>query len=288
MEHFRFRDLFYDLHNYEGDAAYRDILLPSQDQARDIVELLDHYGDIDAKELKLGIGRDEQLNHALLQALYDLYALSRVNDMMLMAFTEGSRGYSHWRGNQFSLDERSEYLTSLGLRLAEQAAFHPFYHEIVEVEQSVDSAEPITLVETIWPCFMLGQLMFSRAGVKVRGGSDYIDKEIAENSTMYWTYNRKNRRTDDLSMGWGSSSQWGTELRRDYVGDSAFYYNVDGKLDVHEPAPQPKNPKFQHEPLPLADRIELVTHRCYIKSEKPDVDILHHYTYDSIYLEKKL
>jgi hypothetical protein len=288
MKNVDFRDLFYELHNYEGDAAYRDVLLPAQDTAQHIVGHVRHYGEIGAKALK--IGRREELNHELLNALHHLYALSRVNDVMLMAFTEGSHGYTGWQGPQFSVDERSKYLTALGMHLVEREMFHPFYHEIVEVEQSPDIAEPITLVKTIWPCFMLGQMMFSRAGVKVRGGSEHIVKEIAENSTLYWAYARKTRRTDDRSMGWGSNSQWRTKLRRDYEDDKAFYYNVDGKLDVHLPPPPPPPRIAEREPetLPLADRIELITHRCFIKSDKPHVDILHYFTYTSTHIEKKL
>jgi len=32
------------------------------------------------------------------------------------------------------------------------------------------------------------------------GGSDHILKEIAEQSTLYFTFRRKNRKTNDLSM----------------------------------------------------------------------------------------
>ena len=58
--------------------------------------------------------------------------------------------------------------------------------------------------------------MFSRAGVAVCGGKDYIQPEIAMSSTIYWAFRRKYRPYSDLSHGWGSNSQWRTSFRRDY------------------------------------------------------------------------
>ncbi|MFD0531918.1 hypothetical protein ACFQ1I_43790 [Kitasatospora arboriphila] len=46
--------------------------------------------------------------------------------------------------------------------------FDPFLHEIVEVEQADDPAAPIEVTEVLWPGLMLGELLFSRAGVRVR------------------------------------------------------------------------------------------------------------------------
>jgi len=77
---------------------------------------------------------------------------------------------------------------------------------IVAVIPSDDADEPITLVKQHWPTMMLGAMMFSRGGVTVRGGRNQIRKEVAEESTLYWAYCRMNRRTMDLSVGWGSNS----------------------------------------------------------------------------------
>jgi hypothetical protein len=155
------------------------------------------------------------------------------------------------------------------MRRFEGARFHPFYHEIVAVEGAPDAAEPISLVGTVWPGFMLGQLMFCRAGVRVHGGTDHVRKAVAEESALFWTYRRNNRPTSDRSHGWGHNSQWSTEFRRDYDGETTFYYNVDGDYDVLQrgEAPGPAISEHAAVSLPRAQAIELVTNRCLIVSE---------------------
>jgi hypothetical protein len=45
-----------------------------------------------------------------------------------------------------SLEERNAWVRSLGLEEFHHPTFHPFYHEIVEVEQALDPDEPISLI----------------------------------------------------------------------------------------------------------------------------------------------
>jgi hypothetical protein len=157
------------------------------------------------------------------------------------------------------------------MREIEQETFHPFYHEIVEVEQAPDPDEPVSLLKTLWPGFLLGQMLFCRAGMRIRAGAHVVRKDIAERSRLYWAYARNNRPADDQSYGWGHNSQWGTDFRRDYITNDAFYYNVDGEADIHaggyylddygdvdteEGSDDPYNT------LPV--RIELLTQRCFI------------------------
>jgi hypothetical protein len=200
--------------------------------------------------------------------IWDLYAMFRVSDLLLLPFQQGEYDGSSW-SPEISLVQRTEYWLSLGMQAFSQPAFHPFYHEIVEVVQSEDPSEPITLVEEIWPGFMCGHMMFCRAGVKVRGGTNYIVKDIAEHSTIYFTYRRKNRPYDDLSIGWGSNSQWRTKFRRDYVADEVYYFNVDGSLDVHKHDPDVPWRNAMRDKLSIDERIELLTHRCFIRTNKP-------------------
>jgi hypothetical protein len=101
---------------------------------------------------------------------------------------------------------------------------------------------------------MLGPLVIARAGV-VAGG---FVKEIAESSTLYWAYYRANRRTEDLSRGWGHNSQWRTALRRDYLLGGIAYYNVDAR-----PAGPPHD-----EDLTAAEKLELLRHRCFVRCPK--------------------
>jgi hypothetical protein len=109
----------------------------------------------------------------------------------------------------------------------------------------------------------------ARAGCVVRGGSKHVRKEVAETSTLYWAYWRKNRRCLDLSEGWGSNSSWATEFRLDYRFGDRFHYNVDGEADVHAPRPDPDADPYR-DALTVPQRIELLTHRCRITFEEHD------------------
>lgn len=250
----------------EGENLYQKVLIPWQDKADQAMKHLKVYGNIEAKTWQCEGKKD----------LCDLYALSRVSDILLLPFQSGSHDIKCVP--QISLQERSEFFIRLGMQPIEQATFHPFYHEVVEVVQSPDPSEPISLVEIIWPGFMLGSMMFCRAGVKVCGGTNYINKETAENSVLYFTYRRRNRPTKDLSMGWGSNSQWSTDFRRDYQDDLAFYYNVDGSDDILFPKPKDDpDPEEEEKRLRQAERIELLVNRCFVVTHE-----LHHEPYSEL------
>jgi hypothetical protein len=163
--------------------------------------------------------------------------------------------------------------------------YHPFLHEIVEVEQTADPEEPITLIGTCWPGFMVGHLLFSRAGVKVRTGSKIITKEVAVHSTLYFTFVRSHRPTSDLSHGWGHNSQWSTLVRRDYEDEEAWYYNVDGAYDLTQESRMIEDDEREvTEGLTRAERIELLVNRCFIRTEKAHRQP---WPFEDRYVEKK-
>jgi hypothetical protein len=213
------------------------------------------------------------------EELWQLYALSRVNDLLLLGFQQGRADGSDWPGPQISLEEYHHFAGSLGLTVFDTHAFTPFYHEVVEVEEAADEDEPIRVVSTVWPCLLLGEMVVSRAGVRVCGGRRFIHKEVAESSTLYWAYRRKNRPYQDLSHGWGSNSQWRTSFRRDYRIGSDFYYHVDGTHDLNVPEPASKD----RDGLTREERIELLTHRCFIRTAKPHDDL---WPYDDVWFAK--
>lgn len=132
---------------------------------------------------------------------------------------------------------------------------------------TVDPGEETALAEEYWPGFMLGPLVMSRAGVRVVS-AEFV-KEVAERSTLYWALTRRTRPASDLSHGWGGNSQWRTEHRRDYLIDGTCYYNVDIR---DEPS--------QNDGLDPSERMELVRHRCFVRSPKPHEDLwpydIHH------------
>jgi hypothetical protein len=202
--------------------------------------------------------RGDPIPQATTSELWRLYALSRVNETMLLRFQAGD-DRSHWQGPKLTAQEYSGFMNSLGLREVQAEEFTPFCHEIVSVDQADDDAETITVADVHWPCLMLGDLLISRAGVAVRGGRRHVVKEVAETSCLYWAYRRRHRPTTDLSVGWGSNSQWRTCFRRDYLIDGVRYYNVDAQADLLQDRPTGLTPQ---------DR-QLLIHRCFITDPEP-------------------
>jgi len=202
--------------------------------------------------------------------LWGLYALSRVNDALILAF-QGDR--TETSGPKYkpeiSLADYLSFAESLGLKRVEQPLFSSFHHEIVAVEESADEDRPVMLVSTLWPCLMLGDMMFSRAGVRVSGGRQFISKQAAESSTLYWTFWRNNRPVSDLSHGWGSNSQWRTDFRRDYQIGGELYYNADGQHDLRKPFARSED----RDGLSQEERTELLVNRCFIVTKRPHTDL---------------
>jgi len=176
------------------------------------------------------------------ETLWRLYALSRVSDALIALMgRDSSRARCY-----------TAFMEGLGLHRTSGGAFHPFYHEVVTVTPSAVPSAPIQVTGVLWPGFMCGPLMIARAGVSVVGGTEHIRKDIAETSTLYWSYRRAGRPREDRSVGWGHNSQWRTTFRRDYCVDGQSHYNVDGSNDPGDPV------------LEEQERLELVRHRCFV------------------------
>jgi hypothetical protein len=82
---------------------------------------------------------------------------------------------------------------------------------------------------------------------------------VAARSRMYWAWWRLNRRPTDLSHGWETNSQWGTDFRRDYYAQGRLHYNVDSD----------KSPASED----LAEDVasELVRQRCSVLTDHGDL-----------------
>jgi hypothetical protein len=163
-------------------------------------------------------------------------------------------------------DEYAAFMEALGLRRIEQSEFHPFFHEVVTVEQETDAVSVARITQEYWPGYALGPLLITRAGCAVGVGADVMRKDLAERSTLYWAYTRRNRRTEDQSHGWGGNSQWRTTFRRDYVLDGQLHYNVGvkklGKVAGRE----------LEDDLASAEKLELVRFRCFVRCTKRNGD----------------
>jgi hypothetical protein len=249
-----YRDLYDLMINYEGTTLHESILAPW------VAPLAGR----ESRWLRsLALRQGDPVPAADRHELEQLYALSRVNELLLYGLQPPPRdGREKWTGPPVTLQQYRAFVEAMGLSVVTQPDFSPFHYEIVAVEETADEDHPIAITETVWPCLMLGPMLFSRAGVKVKGGARFICKEAAESSILHWSHRRRNRETTDLSKGWGSNSQWGTAFRRDYRFGDSFHYNVDGKYDVFEPDPEDPGK------LTTAERIELLTHRCFITNAK--------------------
>jgi hypothetical protein len=190
--------------------------------------------------------------------LWLLYGFSRVNDALLLLFQSTARAPGIAR-QEWATAYR-HYWTALGFAPFGAGPYSPFYHEIVEVADP-DPGQSVPRIEAVrWPGLMFGDLLFARAGVRVRFPAGAVNRRTAEESTLYFAYQRLHRRTNDLSMGWGHNSQWRTRFHRCYTGRGRFHFNVDGNLDLGG------NDRHPNAGLPLAERRALLVNRCFVRA----------------------
>ena len=248
--------LYDALHERDVVDAYTDVLEPWTEQHPDERRWLADFSR--RTESSWTVATDEDLCR--------LYSVYRVTSTLLLRFQRGRADGSDYAGPTISVEGYRLFHEALGFCVADVAAFHPFYHEIVGVQQAVSAAAPIEVVEQRWPSLMLGNLMFCRAGCVVVGGSNHVVKDIAERSTLYWTFRRKDRPCNDLSHGWGSNSQWRTTMRRDYRTSSGFDYNVDAEKSLDSAGDTVDG-------LSLEAMRELVRNRCMLRTAVDDSDL---------------
>lgn len=208
---------------------------------------------------------------ATVEELWRLYALDRVLQTLQLGFQVGPSEIDPWAGPPITLDAYTQFATALGLAAETPPVFCPFDHEIVRVDVT-EQHGTLDIVECLWPRLMLGPLLVSRAGVRVRASPDVLDKVAAEQSPLYWAYRRRSRTPRDLSHGWGSNSQWRTSFRRDYRRGDVLWFNVDGALDLSSdqpPASAKHRANVAEDGLTRSRRAELLTNRCYVRRPGP-------------------
>lgn len=252
-----FRWLYHEIYDYRGESLYDDVLVGWIDRTRHALN------DCSSFQTFAPYNRKDETSQ---DRMWNLYALSRVNDVLLRCMQEDVPAEPPIP--RISPADYADFYTRCGLRLFESDTFTPFYHEIVRVHPSPDDQEPIGILGHVWPGLMFGEMLLSRSGVEVLGGRAHIVPEIAERSTLYFAYERTNRKTCDLSMGWGSNSQWRTSFRRDYDSNGIRIYNADGRHMLGGPATEE-----DRDGLTVEERLELCRHRCFVTSPKPDSDL---------------
>lgn len=256
-------ELFRTLHAYDGPDAYSDLLERWPEEHKEECHWIAGFAVRTEGCWCTATGED----------LCRLYAIYRVTSTLLLRFQVGRADGVDYPGPGISSEGFQFFHEALGLRVPEIAEVHPFFHEIVQVQQSRAAETPISIVEQRWPPLMLGSMMFCRGGVAVAGGTAYVVKDVAEHSKLYWTFRRKDRRHEDLSHGWGSNSQWRTPFRRDIQLPTGFHYNIDAQESLNAAS-------GTIEGLDVPVLIELVRHRCLIRTVVDDSDLFpYQYTY---------
>jgi hypothetical protein len=207
------------------------------------------------------------------EELWELYALSRVNDYLLLAY-QGSPLCTP----KVPLATYVQFFRALGLGPFEEPVFSSFYHEIVEAEAAPPEDEAAEIGRVFWPGLRFGDLLFSRAGVRVRAPVRLIDPRTAPYSTLYFAHRRLRRATEDQSQGWGHNAQWRTAFRRDYEEAGQVYFNVDGSIDISGDVSGPERAGGPtrddlNAVLPGAARRELLMHRCRVTGDGSGRDL---------------
>lgn len=200
-----------------------------------------------------------RLYEELTLKLWDLFSLSVCSDHLLWL----------WQQGKLRIDEYSRFFAEVGMQVIslDQTAYHPFYHEIYYVDDEIKLGEQqkIVIKEQLYPMIMFGDLQFSRAGVVIYN-HPLVDKNLAENSEMYFVNRRDNRSCQDLSHGWGSNSRWRTDFIRNYETLDEWKFNVDGEVDLSEVEDYKQHyQQYDDEiPLPLSAARELLVNQYFI------------------------
>jgi hypothetical protein len=259
MQKAYFRRLYENILEYEG-----------QNLLEDVIEAWDYKGameDMEKYQERNQLGNPYEV---LDEELWQWYALSRINDLLLLIFQNPQKRPLLYTPKLSPDEYEILFLPMVDFTVfSGPAPFHPCLHEIVVATPS-EAISQITVTRTIWPGAMYGNLVFSRAGVEIIYPLGTIIPEMAMFSTLYSTYWRHNRKTSDPSHGWGSNSQWRTDFRRDYIDADGYHYNVDGKYYLDENYTGHTSKDLRE--LNLEQRIELLKNRCLISSIPSDED----------------
>jgi hypothetical protein len=224
------RDLFDDLHGYEGDRWAEEVILPWADRHPAVIRELADIGRPECRRARL------RSSYPRFGPAEGLYALGRVLDVLIAPFQPVNddpellnwvTGQPWWAGRLAGRPALPVLAAAAGWTRISEDAFCPFFHEIVTVEPAEDPEANPELVTEVWPGFMAGSMMLVRAGVVIRAGANVADPQAASQSPMYWAWWRRNRVPTDPSHGWGGNSQWASAFRRDYLADGELHYNVD-------------------------------------------------------------
>jgi hypothetical protein len=214
----------------------------------------------------------------LRKTLWELYAASRVRDVLLLAHQpaladDSARDLDEALGREqprflpVPVGQIAEFFAAIGCQPVSEASFDPILHEIISCEAAVDPGAPIQVTGQAWPALMIGELVFTRAGVHVRAGSAHAVPGVADRSTLQWEYWRRYRPTCDGSFWWGHNSQWKTELRRDYITSRGHVYDYDAFSSFSRQIRLSAADDSAQAPL-TADQVSFIKNRCQLRTDE--------------------
>ena len=258
-DQFPYCQLYEILTDFSGAGAYRSVLAPWVETHREEVDWLRAFGE------RTG---DPRLR-ATVEDRWRLYALSRVNEILLLRFQRGNADGPAYEGPDLSIADYKRFAESLGLEAVSAGQFSPFFHEIVTAEPAENPSAPIALTAEYWPALVLGGMMFSVAASRcaaARTGYGPILQCLPRFTGL------SGASTGPIAIythGWGGNSQWRTGFRRDYRIGGRFDFNADGEHDLA------KGGRYGggEDGLTQAERIELLMNRCFIRTAKPHDDL---------------
>jgi hypothetical protein len=111
-----FRELHNDILHYRRHSLFYDVLIPWIERAQLAITDLGRF-----RTCSLYDHTDE----AAQDSMWNLYALSRVNDLLLMSFQGGA---AEGKIATVSLDEYEAFCTQIGFTVVESGKFSSFHH----------------------------------------------------------------------------------------------------------------------------------------------------------------
>ncbi len=261
------RDLYDQIFAFEGTHLFESILKPWVIENEYKTYILTVSNKIQSN--KVDLSQDD---------VWELYALNRVLDILTLGFQPDNKADGDWTGTDLTLSEYIAFTDQIGLETGVPAYFHSFDCEIMEAQEGETDFK---ITEHCFPAVKLKNLMIKRAGVKISLNPQHFDLTQINAASIYWTSRRKNRKYQDQSQGWGSNSQWRTDLRLDLETTDHFIYNLQGTFDLTKAT---NDQQYELYDLELQEAIELTRFRHLMQSAKDDTDL---YPYSFRYVEKK-
>lgn len=264
------RDLYDKIIEFEGEKLFESVL------KKWVI-------DTDYKRYISTISSSVQIEKANLtqEENWELYALSRVLDILTLQFQPDNQADgSEWLGPKISIPEFEEFISLIGLDVITPNTFNPFNCEIIHAQEGENNFE---IIESYFPAVKLKNMIIKRAGMKISLKAIDYNLTLINNASIYWTFRRKNRIYFDLSQGWGSNSQWSTDLRLDLETNNHFVYNQNGRFDLNHVTPELLD-ELNQQNLEIQEAIDLTRFRHFVTSTKDDSDL---FPYDFKYEEEK-